>query len=96
MFIAVMDIPSSLFYPKLIFKLPLFHNCFELTVLSIWLLQVKEVPAGETEAMVTGLEEGKPVDFRVTAVNRAGPSEPSEASPTISPKSRKGRHRGSS
>ena len=37
---------------------------------------------------VTGLTEGMEYQFRVTAVNRAGPGEPSDPSKTMVPKAR--------
>ncbi|XP_047102318.1 twitchin isoform X3 [Schistocerca piceifrons] len=47
-----------------------------------------EVPAGQTTATVPDLIEGQPYEFRVRAVNAAGPGEPSDATPTIIAKPR--------
>lgn len=47
-----------------------------------------EVPASETSATVPDLIEGQPYEFRVRAVNKAGPGEPSDATPTIIAKPR--------
>ncbi|PSN48991.1 hypothetical protein C0J52_03867 [Blattella germanica] len=47
-----------------------------------------EVPAGQTTATVPDLIEGQPYEFRVKAVNKAGPGEPSDATPTIIAKPR--------
>lgn len=40
----------------------------------------KEVPANLTEGTVDGLIEGKQYQFRIKAVNKAGPGEPSDVS----------------
>lgn len=50
--------------------------------------KVLEVPAGQTAATVPDLIEGQPYEFRVRAVNKAGPGEPSDATPTIIAKAR--------
>lgn len=47
-----------------------------------------EVPADITSATVPDLIEGQPYEFRVRAVNKAGPGEPSDATPTIIAKPR--------
>lgn len=47
-----------------------------------------EVPADQTKATVPDLVEGQPYEFRVRAVNKAGPGEPSDATPTIIAKPR--------
>ncbi len=43
-----------------------------------------------TKASVPGLKEGQTYEFRVKAVNKAGPGEPSEASKPIIAKDRFG------
>ncbi|CAG2161698.1 unnamed protein product [Oppiella nova] len=48
-----------------------------------------EVPGDKTTATVPGLIEGQPYEFRVKAVNKAGPGEPSDASKTIVAKPRR-------
>lgn len=47
-----------------------------------------EVPGEITFAKVPDLIEGQPYEFRVRAVNQAGPGEPSDATPTIIAKPR--------
>lgn len=42
-----------------------------------------EVPADQTTATVGNLTEGQPYEFRVRALNKAGPGEPSEASKPV-------------
>lgn len=49
---------------------------------------IKKVPASETETTVDGLREGQQYEFRVRAVNKAGPGEPSDATKSIIAKSR--------
>ena len=48
-----------------------------------------EVPGNKNEGTVTGLTEGKPYQFRVKAVNKAGESSPSNPSKTLVAKSRR-------
>lgn len=48
-----------------------------------------EVPGSKTDAKVTGLKEGNECQFRVVAVNKAGPSEPSDATQMHTVKHRK-------
>ena len=48
-----------------------------------------EVPANKNETTVGGLTEGKPYQFRVKAVNKAGESSPSNPSRTIITKDRR-------
>lgn len=50
--------------------------------------KAKEVPAGETSARVDGLEEGEEYQFRIAAVNKAGPGEFSEPSDRVIAKPR--------
>lgn len=47
-----------------------------------------EVPADQCKATVPDLIEGQGYEFRVIAVNKAGPGEPSDATPTIIAKPR--------
>ena len=49
-----------------------------------------EVTGTSTKASVSNLAEGKDYEFRVIAVNKGGPSEPSEASRPQIAKSRFG------
>ncbi|GBN20312.1 Twitchin, partial [Araneus ventricosus] len=48
-----------------------------------------EVPADETKATVPNLIQGQPYEFRVKAVNKAGPGEPSAPTDPVIAKSRK-------
>ena len=48
------------------------------------------VPADQLNAHVPGLEEGQEYEFRVVPVNDAGPGEPSEETPRILCKARRG------
>ena len=48
----------------------------------------QEVPANQTTATVQGLKEGSQYEFRVKAVNKAGPGEPSDATKPIIAKCR--------
>lgn len=47
-----------------------------------------EVPANKTAATVPDLTEGEEYEFRVIAVNKGGPGEPSDASLPVIAKSR--------
>lgn len=49
-----------------------------------------EVPASQTKGTVPNLTEGEEYEFRVIAVNKGGPGEPSEASRPIVAKARFG------
>ncbi|XP_023931299.1 twitchin isoform X3 [Lingula anatina] len=51
--------------------------------------RVKDVSAKDTKATVAGLKEGTEYTFRVMAVNKAGPSKPSEASRPVIAKPRR-------
>ena len=55
---------------------------------SIWKLQGAEIDGTQTRGSCGGLSEGKEYEFRIIAVNKAGPSEPSESSKTIIAKPR--------
>ncbi|PRD22652.1 UNVERIFIED_CONTAM: unc-22 [Trichonephila clavipes] len=48
-----------------------------------------EVPADQTTATVPNLLQGQPYEFRVKAVNKAGPGEPSDPTAPVIAKSRK-------
>lgn len=48
----------------------------------------KKVPASETSATIDDLKEGQQYEFRVRAVNKAGPGEPSDATKPIIAKCR--------
>lgn len=48
----------------------------------------KRVPASQTKCTVGDLKEGQQYEFRVRAVNKAGPGEPSDATKPIIAKSR--------
>ncbi|XP_076356741.1 twitchin-like [Tachypleus tridentatus] len=48
-----------------------------------------EVPASRTKTTVPDLTQGQPVEFRVRAVNKAGPGTPSEASMAVVTKPRR-------
>lgn len=48
------------------------------------------VPPEESSAVVPGLEEGKDYEFRVLAVNEAGPGVPSDPSKSVFTKARRG------
>lgn len=51
--------------------------------------KVLEVPGNATDATVKGLQEGQSYQFRVRAVNKAGPGEPSDATDTVIAKPRR-------
>lgn len=56
-------------------------------VLSVLLhLQVNHYPTPNTQYNVTGLTEGNRYEFRVVAVNEAGPGKPSKPSNSITAK----------
>ncbi len=48
------------------------------------------MPAEQTNAHVPGLEEGQEYEFRVVPVNDAGPGDPSDETPRILCKARRG------
>lgn len=48
-----------------------------------------------TSATIDGLKEGAQYEFRIRAINKAGPGEPSEATKPIIAKSRFGKYFGS-
>lgn len=51
-------------------------------------MKKKKVPASQTSCTVDDLKEGQQYEFRVRAVNKAGPGEPSDATKPIIAKSR--------
>lgn len=51
-------------------------------------LKAADVPGDRTKGTVPNLEEGKEYEFRVVAVNKAGPSEPSDPSRSLVAKPR--------
>ena len=53
-------------------------------------ITAKEFPGDVTSGTVTGLKEGTQYEFRIKAINKAGPGEPSEATKPIIAKSRFG------
>lgn len=53
-------------------------------------MTANEFPGDATSGTVTGLKEGTQYEFRIKAINKAGPGEPSEATKPIIAKSRFG------
>lgn len=49
------------------------------------------MPADQTTATVPNLIQGQPYEFRVKAVNKAGPGQPSDATDPVIAKPRKGK-----
>jgi len=47
---------------------------------------VNNYPVAEPEYMATQLEQNKSYEFRVRAVNKAGSGEPSDPTPSVTPK----------
>lgn len=52
----------------------------------------KEIVGDVTEATIDGLKEGTQYEFRIRAINKAGPGEPSDATKPIIAKSRFGKN----
>lgn len=53
-------------------------------------ITAKEFPGDVNSGTVTGLKEGTQYEFRIKAINKAGPGEPSDATKPIIAKSRFG------
>ncbi len=53
-------------------------------------MTANEFPGDATSGTVTGLKEGTQYEFRIKAINKAGPGEPSDATKPIIAKSRFG------
>lgn len=70
-------------------KTPLFTYVYPGSL--FYCIQGAEVPGDQLRGTVDGLVEGKEYEFRVMAHNKAGNSEPSDVSPAIKTKSRKGK-----